>query len=172
MQPSGCASMPADVRSRDALDRNGRSEVYPTGTLNSNRPCEALNVRQGRTDYRMQRRVVLRDLASGARTVTEVCDAHPDLVRAGIHIGTDVRDDCPVCDESQLKHVSYVFEDKRRTSPGGRAVPRQGLAQYAQRHGDLRVYTVEVCVGCRWHHLVESFQLLARPRRQRVISQA
>jgi hypothetical protein len=36
------------------------------------------------------------------------------------------------------------------------------LSRQAQRYGDLAVYTVEVCTACHWHHLVESFLLLAR----------
>jgi hypothetical protein len=119
-------------------------------------------VRQGRTDYRLQRRALLRDVAAGSRTTDDVCDAHPDLVRAGIHIGTAQHDPCPVCDGDGLTHVSYVFEGKGRRTPGGRAVPRDALARLAERYGDLTVYTVEVCTGCHWHHLVESFQLLAR----------
>lgn len=119
-------------------------------------------MRQGRTDYRLQRRSVLRDLREGLRSREDVCDAHPDLLRAGQHIGTEVRGDCPVCDEDGLRHVSYVFEQKGRRSTGGRAVPRESLARQAERYGDLDVYTVEVCVQCNWHHLVESYRLLAR----------
>jgi len=119
-------------------------------------------VRRGRTDYRLQRRAVLAALRSGARSRDDVCDAHPDLVRAGIHIGHHLADDCPVCDAATLRHVSYVFEGKGRRSAGGRAVPRESLARQAERYGDLTVYTVEVCVSCHWHHLWESFQLLAR----------
>jgi hypothetical protein len=119
--------------------------------------------REGRTDYRLQRRALLREVAEGTRPVGDVRDAHPDLVRAGQHIGSEVREDCPLCDAQALRHVSYVFEGKgRQRTPGGRAVPRESLARQAERHGDLTVYTVEVCLGCHWHHLLESYQLLAR----------
>ncbi|MCC5949868.1 MAG: DUF5318 family protein [Nitriliruptoraceae bacterium] len=119
-------------------------------------------MRQGRTDYRLQRRGVLRAYREGARSREDVCDAHPDLVRAGIHIGTEVRDDCPICEDHALRQVDYVFERKGRRSTGGRAVPRESLTRQAERFGDLEVYRVEVCVRCHWHHLVESFHLLAR----------
>jgi hypothetical protein len=119
-------------------------------------------VRKGRIDYRMQRRAALSDLASGRRSSDDVCDAHPELIRAGIHLGEDPRAACPVCDSTALRHVTYVFEGKNRRTQGGRAVPRASLARQAQRYGDLWVYTVEVCPDCRWHHLVESFLLLAR----------
>lgn len=119
-------------------------------------------MREGRIDYRMQRRALLREVASGSRSLDEACDAHPDLVRAGRHIGTAVRDRCPICATDGLRHVSYVFEGKGRRTSGGRAVPRESLTRQAERHGDLTVYTVEVCVGCQWHHLIESYRLLAR----------
>jgi len=119
-------------------------------------------LREGRTDYRLQRRALLREVASGSRSTDDVRDAHPDLVRAGKHIGYEVRDACPLCAKAALRQVSYVFEGKGRRTGGGRAVPRESLARQAERHGDLTVYTVEVCIDCYWHHLIESFRLLAR----------
>jgi hypothetical protein len=119
-------------------------------------------VREGRTDYRLQRRSLLREVISGSRSSDDVRDAHPDLVRAGKHIGYEVRDACPLCESAGLRQVSYVFEGKNRKNGGGRAVPRESLARQAERHGDLTVYTVEVCIDCHWHHLIESFRLLAR----------
>lgn len=118
-------------------------------------------MRQDRVDYRMQRRAVLRALGSGLRDRGEVCDAHPELVRAGRHLGTEIVDPCPVCTTDLLRQVSYVFSGRdRQRHPGGRAVPRETLARQAERYGVLTVYTVEVCLGCHWHHLVESYRLL------------
>ncbi len=92
----------------------------------------------------------------------EVCDAHPELVRAGTHLGTPVDDPCPICAGERLVHVSYVFEGRGARARSGRAVPRESLPRQAERYGQLTVYTVEVCPACGWHHLVESFRLLAR----------
>lgn len=119
-------------------------------------------MRKGRIDYRMQRRALLRDVRAGLRSPEDVRDAHPDLVRAGLHLGTSVSDDCPLCEEDGLRHVTYVFDRKDPRNKGGRAVPRESLARQVERYGDLTVYTVEVCVACHWHHLVESFQLMYR----------
>lgn len=118
-------------------------------------------MRQARTDYRMQRRALLRDVGTGVRDRSDVCDAHPDLLRAGRHLGDEVEEPCPLCEASTLRHVTYVFEGKGQRTPGGRAVPRASLARQAERYGDLIVYTVEVCTTCAWHHLMESFRLLA-----------
>lgn len=118
-------------------------------------------MRKGRIDYRMARRALLRDVESGLRSRPDVCDAHPDLIRAGRNIGSTVEDDCPICDEPSLRHVTYVFGGRGgRKSDGGRAVRRETLRAYVERHGDCNVYTVEVCPGCHWHHLIESFWLL------------
>jgi hypothetical protein len=130
-------------------------------------------LRKGRTDYRMQRRALLRDVRAGARSVDDVCDAHPDLLRAGRHVGTSVAEPCPVCDAPELSQVHYVFESLGPRRQGGRAVARDALVRQAERYGDLIVYTVEVCCACAWHHLLESYVLLAppstvRPSRQRV----
>ncbi len=119
-------------------------------------------MRQSRIDYRMRRRAVLREVVDGLKGPDDVCDAHPDLVRAGIHIGSPSREPCPICEGEALTRVSYAFESKGRRTPGGRAVPREALARHAERYGDCTIYTVEVCPDCRWHHLVESFLLVAR----------
>lgn len=119
-------------------------------------------MRKGRIDYRLQRRAVLRDVVAGLRSRGDVCDAHPDLIRAGQHIGTPVDEPCPLCDDGSLVQVSYVFDGHDRGPRSGRAVPRESLARQAERYGDLTVYTVEVCAACGWHHLIESYLLLAR----------
>lgn len=120
-------------------------------------------MRQGRIDYRMARRAVLRDVQAGRRSRSDVCDAHPELLRAGEHIGTPVDDGCPLCEASELRHVTYIFTGRAtKKGEGGRAVPRESLARQVKRHGDLNVYTVEVCRSCHWHHLLESFWLIPK----------
>lgn len=117
-------------------------------------------MREGRIDYRMRRRAVLRDVESGVKGPTDVCDAHPELLRAGTHIGTRVDDECPICQRAALSQVTYVFTGRAtKRGEGGRAVPRDSLVQQVKRFGDLNVFTVEVCLGCHWHHLLESFWL-------------
>lgn len=121
-------------------------------------------MRQGRVDYRMARRATILDVREGLTPKDAVCDAHPDLVRAGTHIGQPVDDDCPMCGADALAHVTYVFPTHGPAARRGKAIPRESLLMQAQRLGDLAVYTVEVCCACRWHHLVEKFDLQARRR--------
>lgn len=115
-------------------------------------------MREGRVDHRLQRRRVLAELRDGQRFREDVCDAHPELLRAARHLGTRVDDPCPVCAGDELVHVSYVFEGRSPRAPGGRAVPADAIARIARRRGALTVYVVEVCAGCGWHHLVESYR--------------
>ena len=125
-------------------------------------------MREGRIDYRMRRRAALRELEEGRQSRADACDAHPELVRAGTHIGDEVRDPCPVCDEQRIRHVTYVFDLRaRKQGQGGRAVARESLLRQVKRFGDLNVYRVEVCLACHWHHLLESFWL--RPKDQAVV---
>jgi hypothetical protein len=120
-------------------------------------------MRTGRIDYRMRRRALLRDVAEGLRSPDDVRDAHPDLLRAARHLGEDADEGCPLCEDGRLRHVTYVFDRRSRSHPGGRAVPAASLALELDRSGELRVFVVEVCPACCWHHLVESFLLVDRP---------
>lgn len=115
-------------------------------------------MRQGSIDYRMARRALLRDVRCGLRSPGEVCDAHPDLVRAGRHIGEVLHDSCPICDAPALRLVTYVF-GKGVGRRSGKVASRAELRTMTQRYGDLNVYVVEVCPDCWWHHLRESFWL-------------
>lgn len=121
-------------------------------------------MRQGRVDYRMARRATLRDVREGLRSRDDVCDAHPDLLRAGKHIGVEVAKACPLCDERELRHVTYIFPTYGPKARRGQAVPRESVGAQMRRYGDLHVYTVEVCLACRWHHLIEKLDVRPKPR--------
>ena len=119
----------------------------------------------GRVDYRLQRRVALSKLALGNRALEDPCDAHPLLLRAAKHLGRPRGEDCPVCAKVELVSLDYVFLQDGPSSQGGRVVEPERLGRYAERHGDLVVYEVEVCTGCRWNHLVSQRVVRApRPR--------
>ena len=75
------------------------------------------------TDYALARRAVLRDFRSGALTRLDVCDAHPELMRAAQNIGVGMRRPVP---------------GLRRVQPAPRQVRLRRQAQAGQRPGDLR----------------------------------
>jgi Family of unknown function (DUF5318) len=106
----------------------------------------------GVVSYRMARRAVLAAVQSGQRGRSEVCDAHPELVRAAVHHGHATGEDCPLCDDAELVHVSYVFGP--RLPAHGRCITSKAeLGRLRQRKGTFTRYVVEVCPACRWNHL-------------------
>jgi len=95
---------------------------------------------------------ILRELAEGRLGVDEVCDAHPDLGRAGEHFGSSVDAQCPICGQSALVAVQYAFGKGLPSSGqvvGG--ILTKGKLQCVQ---DLTVCDVEVCLQCHWNHLI------------------
>lgn len=105
----------------------------------------------------MQRRALLAEVSSGMKSVTDVCDAHPDLVRAGENIGEVVERDCPICDADELRQVTYAFYGRGETKTRGRALRPGTLRGLVEKYGRLELYVVEVCPSCEWHHLVEAY---------------
>jgi uncharacterized protein DUF5318 len=105
------------------------------------------------TDYALARRAVLRDFRRGALTRLEVCDAHPELMRAAQCIGNDLEDECPVCGAMNLRIVTYVYGDKLKQA-NGRAISNEAeLRKLGATCDEFACYDVEVCVECRWNHL-------------------
>ena len=107
-------------------------------------------------DYRLARRAVLRSLQSGFASKPDVCDAHPELVRAARHIGEQTEDACPICDEPGLRLVFYAY-GKELKRENGRVRRRSDLAELRERYGEFCCYVVEVCTACSWNHLVRSY---------------
>lgn len=110
-------------------------------------------------DYGLARRATLTALlGSGPTTPDDACDAHPYLLRAAVHHGEATDQTCPVCRRERLRHVHYVYGDELGRY-AGRVKATAELAEMAREHGEFRVYVVEVCTGCAWNHLVQSFVL-------------
>ena len=117
----------------------------------------------GTVDYRLARNVVVNEYRRGHLSRVDVCDAHPELLRAAADAGEDSAEDCPICEDAKLRLVSYVFGP--RLPPSGRCVAsNKELAKLASPGRDLSCYVVEVCPGCSWNHLAHTFSLSAPPR--------
>ena len=109
--------------------------------------------RLAEVDYRLVRQGTLKALRSGALARDLVCDAQPMLRRNAHHCGECTGEICPVCEEYEVVHVTYVFGP--RLPVHGRCLSAPGeLARYDARAGTFAVYTVEVCAACAWNHLV------------------
>jgi hypothetical protein len=121
----------------------------------------------GQVDYRLARNVVVSEFRKGRLSRLDVCDAHPELLRAARGVGEESREDCPICGEAKVRLVSYVFG--RGLPPSGRLVSSKSeLRKLSRTARDLACYVVEVCPECAWNHLAQTFSLAAaRPSRGR-----
>ena len=112
----------------------------------------------GIVDHRLARRMLINQVRLGRLRADEVCDAHPELLRAAANVGTLTEVVCPVCEQENLRLVTYVFGGGLPAH--GRCVSTAEEMAKLARHGtDRRAYVVEACVGCRWHHLLRVHQL-------------
>lgn len=112
----------------------------------------------GEIDYRLARQHLVAEFRRGRLAQHEVCDAHPELVRAAREVGEPSRIDCPICADDKLVLVSYVF-GPRLPSHGRCITSAQELRRLARRSGEFSCYVVEVCPSCHWNHLARTFLL-------------
>ncbi|HWC15236.1 MAG TPA: DUF5318 family protein [Actinomycetota bacterium] len=118
-------------------------------------------------DYSLARRSVLASVRRGLIGTTDVCDAHPELLRAARNIGLDDPRACPICSHDTLKNVRYVYGEELKRDNGRVVYPDEWLAELAARHDHFTCYVVEVCIDCSWNHLVRSFMAGRRFRSPR-----
>src|SRR5688500_4031819 len=112
----------------------------------------------GQIDYRLARRHLIAEHKRGRLARNEVCDAHPELMRAAREVGDKTRTDCPICEEEKLRLVSYVFGP--RLPAFGRCITKRSeLQAFARRTGVFTCYVVEVCPACGWNHLARTWTL-------------
>lgn len=108
-------------------------------------------------DYRLARKALLRELRGGLRSKVDVCDAHPELLRAARFIGEETGEACPVCEKEDLRLVFYTYGRELKGRENGRVRRRADLDELKRRFGEFACYAVEVCTECSWNHLVRSF---------------
>jgi hypothetical protein len=107
-------------------------------------------------DYTLAKRALLRDARRGLLPVAELCDAHPELMRAAKHVGEETAADCPVCGRDKLVLLAYVYGSSLRRN-SGRVWPIQTGLRLTAAHPGAACYVVEVCRSCCWNHLREAF---------------
>ena len=110
----------------------------------------------GVIDYTLAKRALLRDARIGVLGLTDVCDAHPELMRAARHVGEPTHNDCPVCAKEKLVLLAYVYGDGLKADSGRVWSIQTGLRMAAAHPGSC-CYVVEVCRNCQWNHLKEAF---------------
>jgi hypothetical protein len=107
-------------------------------------------------DYTLAKRAKLTELRGGRLSRDDVCDAHPELLRAARNVGEQTPTPCPVCASEPLVHVTYVFGDALHQR-SGRVWPRDGLLALHRSLDEFACYVVEVCTDCSWNHLSQAF---------------
>ncbi len=109
----------------------------------------------GMVDYTLAKRALLRDVRRGILSLPEVCDAHPELMRAAKYVGRETTRQCPVCDRT-LRLLAYVYADDLKRD-NGRVWDLDRAIELASERKGGACYVVEVCTGCAWNHLSEAF---------------
>jgi hypothetical protein len=108
-------------------------------------------------DYGLARRSVVLQVRRGIIGTAEVCDAHPELMRAAKNIGQGADGKCPICSHETLRYVRYVFGDELKRDSGKVVYPPEWLVELTSNHDQFTCYLVEVCIDCSWNHLVRSY---------------
>ncbi len=124
------------------------------------RPRTLVTVRLQRqiVDYALRRRSLLAEVYAGRTGTSDVCDAHPYLLRAAKYHGKKSQVKCPICRKEQLTLVSWVFGE-HLGQVSGSARTAEELVLLAVRYDEFAVHVVEVCPTCSWNHLVKSYML-------------
>ncbi len=122
-------------------------------------------IRSGVVEYGLVRHRLVESLRKGKVRRDEVCDAHPELLRAAANLGEPTDRTCPVCDAVTTVEVTYVFGSKL---PSGGTCPssRAELARLERREEPVVCYAVEACTGCGFHHLARKWQAGGRATRR------
>ena len=110
-------------------------------------------------DYSLARRSIIRDYRAGVLNKFDVCDAHPELLRAARNLGRESTEACPVCGVVGLKYVSYVYGDALKIGNGRAIASSAELRKLGKAHDELKCYDVEVCVDCSWNYMIRTFMV-------------
>ena len=112
----------------------------------------------GEVDYRLVRKHTLDEFKRGRLSKLDVCDAHPELLRAARNVGEARSEACPICDDATLTLVSFAF-GARLPAHGRCITTKKELTQLRRSPQESTCYVVEVCTACAWNQLVRSFRL-------------
>jgi hypothetical protein len=119
-------------------------------------------------EYRIVRNRVVRDVERGKLGTLDVCDAHPELLRAARNVGKPTKEVCPICDAGRLVTITFVFGAKL---PAGGRCPGTAaeLKALTRRVEPVLCYEVEVCPECAWHHLMRKYPAGGVKARKKVV---
>jgi hypothetical protein len=128
-------------------------------------PSSLRGVGPGVVDHRLVRRALISEYRKGRLARDQVCDAHPELLRAARSVGQPTGTECPICEQHKLVLVTYVF-GPRLPAHGRCVTTTPELQQLNRRAEQCTAYVVEVCPSCSWHHLLRVLPIGGRPARR------
>jgi RNA polymerase subunit RPABC4/transcription elongation factor Spt4 len=122
-------------------------------------------------EFGLVRHALLARLAQGSLRHEDICDAHPELMRAANNLGRKTGETCPVCSDTELVEVTYVFGARL---PAGGTCPttRAELLKLERREEPVLCYAVEVCRACKFHHLARKWSAGGKRARRVVAKKA
>jgi Family of unknown function (DUF5318) len=127
-----------------------------TATSGGGSSTKTAPAEDARVEYRLIRNGIVRDVKRGKLDRTDVCDAHPELLRAARNVGKRTDEECPICEATRTVEVTFVFG--ARLPPGGRCpATATELNRLCRREEPVICYAVEVCPECAWHHLIRKY---------------
>lgn len=108
--------------------------------------------------HHFERAAHVRQVMDGTLPREEACDADFLLRAAAEHHGVEAGRKCPLCG-SQLRDTLWVYgEDLGRRAGSARSAKE--IAEFAEELATagkvFTVHRVEVCLTCRWNHLLET----------------
>src|SRR5688500_20408361 len=113
----------------------GLRVYHPAMTVHSFDPTQPPPAFQGPSvDYRLARRAALASLRRGSLDTGDICDAHPELMRAGKNIGEEADTPCPVCSHESLRLVRFVYGEDLRHNNGLVYYPLVWLAELVHNY--------------------------------------
>ncbi|MHB8671441.1 MAG: DUF5318 family protein [Acidimicrobiales bacterium] len=112
----------------------------------------------GQIDFRLVRRHTVAEFRRGRLSRLDVCDAHPELLRAATNVGRTTEEVCPICEANPLVLVTFAF-GSRLPAHGRCITDAREMARLSRRREESTCYVVEVCPSCRWNHLARTFLL-------------
>ncbi len=106
-------------------------------------------------EYGVMRESLIAQFRKGRVSKRDICDAHPELLRAARNAGEPSAENCPICEDGHIVHVTYAFGNG--LPRGGRCVTDSSeiaKLKVRSRGGQVACYVIEVCPDCAWNHLI------------------
>lgn len=106
--------------------------------------------------YRFMRERVIEEARTNPILRSEMCDAHPMLLRAASAVGEPASRLCPFCDHKELVLLRYAFGP--RLPAEGRCLENAAdQERLSRRAGSFTCRVVEVCCSCSWNYMISSY---------------